>query len=280
MLGRVDKPSRLVKVSLSNRRGSVEHYFHFLYGFLMPLFLFWETRRPGETVVVRSCGPMDRILFEVFGEDLLIVSKEAHQTLHENPLCVKAVTLDGFDLPTAENAKKVRHAQRALFERMGLSTEGLSPVQKENPHVVLIDRHPPHNFYMSSRAEAYGAGTERRSIPNAREIAHAMLGRLERVSFVALENARLRWQMALFNMADIIVAQHGAALANIAWCRPRARVIEIVPAIKLHKMKSQEPDWFGGYCSLMDMRHQRIIQNGDHSPVPVEIVLDTIFEEL
>jgi hypothetical protein len=45
--------------------------------------------------------------------------------------------------------------------------------------------------------------------------------------FVELESVPWNEQLNLFSNADIIVAPHGAALANIAFCRPNTLIVEI-----------------------------------------------------
>ena len=40
----------------------------------------------------------------------------------------------------------------------------------------------------------------------------------------------VREQVALFHQADVIVAPAGAALANVLFCRPGAKVIELQPS--------------------------------------------------
>lgn len=60
----------------------------------------------------------------------------------------------------------------------------------------------------------------------------AFLQRLQPLGFRAIETERLTLlqQIALFRRAEIILSVHGAALANLAFCRPGARFIVFTPA--------------------------------------------------
>lgn len=56
-----------------------------------------------------------------------------------------------------------------------------------------------------------------------------IVGLLEKYGFkcVELESMPLKKQIRLFNSAKIIVAPHGAGLANLVFCKPRTKVIEL-----------------------------------------------------
>src|SRR5262249_49051700 len=97
------------------------------------------------------------------------------------------------------------------------------------PRILAIDRGEAHPFYLSASAEAKSAGTARRSGPNHGEIVEMVSRRAGPVLSLKLENLPLAQQIALFSAADMIIAQHGAALSNLIWAKPGAGVIEIMP---------------------------------------------------
>src|SRR5262245_9534782 len=71
-------------LTISNVGGSVEHYHHFLLGFLVPLVLHRRStwQNPSyEEVCVRSCGPMDAIIRQLNAVSLAIVDKAEHERL-------------------------------------------------------------------------------------------------------------------------------------------------------------------------------------------------------
>lgn len=55
--------------------------------------------------------------------------------------------------------------------------------------------------------------------------------KLEAMGWVSLdlEGVPFKRQIALFANADSIVAEHGAALTNLVWCRPGTKVMELCP---------------------------------------------------
>jgi capsular polysaccharide biosynthesis protein len=63
----------------------------------------------------------------------------------------------------------------------------------------------------------------------------AVEARLETLGFASafLEDLSPGQQIDLFRAADIIVAQHGAGLANLLFCVPGTRVIELMPAAEM-----------------------------------------------
>jgi capsular polysaccharide biosynthesis protein len=53
-------------------------------------------------------------------------------------------------------------------------------------------------------------------------------------SIVYAEDLSFDNQISLFRQADVIAAAHGAGLANLVWCNPGCRVLEIFPASYLN----------------------------------------------
>jgi capsular polysaccharide biosynthesis protein len=49
------------------------------------------------------------------------------------------------------------------------------------------------------------------------------------VLLAKIEKTSLAYQLNPFRQADIVVAQHGAALGNLVWARESIGVVEIVP---------------------------------------------------
>src|SRR5262249_55593204 len=80
------------------------------------------------------------------------------------------------------------------------------------PRILVVERGAAHPFYLSDAAEAKGAGAARRSIGNHAELSAYLAEQFGHVCNVALEGLPLPHQIALFSAADVIIAQHGAAL--------------------------------------------------------------------
>jgi hypothetical protein len=186
----------MVRVDIRNRSGSVEHYYHFLLGFCVPLVRFSLSRaEPGESLVVRECGPLTALLAELrLRLDILPVAQ-----FHAQPATVQ---IAGFDDPASYDYQAF---------------------------VILIERDAPAEFYLSEKAEIRGAGSSRCAIKNHTALAAALSARLPSFKTLRLEGKSLLEQFEIFHNADIVIAQHGAALSNLLFMRRNTRVIEIGP---------------------------------------------------
>jgi len=67
---------------------------------------------------------------------------------------------------------------------------------------------------------------DKRTLLNEEELRHSL--KLARFEIVSPETMFVTAQIALFASASIIIAPTGAALANLIYCRPHTRVIEII----------------------------------------------------
>jgi hypothetical protein len=77
----------------------------------------------------------------------------------------------------------------------------------------------PRRFYIDRR------GTPKRRLVNEDDVI-AALARMDFVP-VRLEAMRLRQQIGLFQSAEVIVAPHGAGLANLVYAQPGCKLIEL-----------------------------------------------------
>jgi capsular polysaccharide biosynthesis protein len=100
---------------------------------------------------------------------------------------------------------------QANARHLKLITEFVEPLPA--PARVAAER-----IYIS-RAQA-----RRRRVLNEAEVMAALTAR----GYSCVELERLTWaeQIAVFKQAKIVVAPHGAGLANLAFCRPATRVVE------------------------------------------------------
>jgi hypothetical protein len=133
---------------------------------------------------------------------------------------------------------------------------------------LLIQRGPALAFYNSERSEQKGSGQDRRSIANHDELYRLLCVDDAHCLNVMPETLSLARQIALFSLADIIIAQHGAALANIVWARPNATVIEILPDTLAPVLKDQ--DLFRNLSRCLGLRYRRIRQDDEHSDVDID----------
>lgn len=208
---------------IENRRGSVEHYYHFLLGFLVPLVKYFTTRRlsgdSGGLLQIRDCGPMNRHL-----RALPIPLKIAHanpvKAAHDG---VTAKRLLGFD-----QKRFYSYAEFVRFRNFILSAAGPEPHAGSSTEAILVEREPPDPHYLSEHTEVKSSGSSRRAIANHTEVYSALKQANPSLRNVRLAGMELYAQCRLFNTANLVIAQHGAALANILFMKEGSVVVEIV----------------------------------------------------
>ncbi len=271
-----------VHLTIANRIGSVEHYFHFLLGFFIPLARHLAgpalDRRIGE-ILVRSCGPMDSHLRALGDPRLVILDKPAHDAARGRATTAtqRFKLIRGYDMP--------RRFDRAVFAQIRDIMLARSDVQAEiakaraewgsaRARLLLIRRGPPDPFYLSRKAEAQGAGTSRRSVPNHDELRRALAERFGGVLDAALEGVSLARQIALFHLADIVVAQHGAALANLVWTRQTTRAVEIFPRTLIADYHPESA--FRKLAHRLKMHHSSVWQDDVHAAVDAAALCDAV----
>lgn len=257
-------PQTAINLTITNRKGSVEHYYHFLLGFLLPL----AARHAALTglgqkgpIYVRDCGPMDRILKEVGLPRLRILDRVEHQrnasrtTFEGRPL--RHETVDGMDCTDGDYpAAALRQAVDILRSQLHGGGDRPEATLAKDRKVILINR-SVDPYYDTAASELPTSGLQRRSIRNFAEARSLLEIVRPGLTNVILENAPLAAQMALFASADVIIAQHGAALANVVWCRPGTRIVEIAP-------RGYRTGVFPPLSAVFELDHRLVHQEGEH----------------
>lgn len=284
-----------VHLSLLNQLGSVQHYYHFMMGFIIPLIKVWPdvvAKAAGRQIYVRSCAVMDPIIDELKLEGLCILAESTHKSLRDNAKTLRRVghRLDyhseaGFDTPAAYDPAMFFMVRAQLSDRLcaeiASERKALEPLFKASePRVLIIDRLRADPFYRSEDSEAKSSGAQRRSVANMVELVALARSRHASVALLSLEGRSLSSQIALFSMVDIIVAQHGAALTNLLWARTGTNVIEILPD-KLLESKLI-PLFFSNLCTVMRLHHHVLNQPFNHGPADVgdfATILDSLLSK-
>ena len=252
---------RFEVLDILNRGGSAEHFFHFFFGILIPLVLYQATKSAKTLYFVRSCGPMNRFWRELNFDNLAIVEKSSIAKLGQH---FPKTTLYGFDSHAHYDVDGFSKARRYILERLGM-TNPISQDTETPSGVLMINRGQPDPYYNSSQAEIKGSGAQRRSIPNFRELADAFRQIESTTKVVRPELIPLRDQVRLFGNAKVVVMQHGSAIANIIWMKPRSKLIEIRPI----------PDWLGvsKLCRMFGIEHEVVFQESEQAPVDVAAIV-------
>jgi hypothetical protein len=264
----------------ANRGGSVEHFYHFLFGYLLPFLDICHTLRGERRFLLRDCGPMNRLLRELDGFDIAL--RPAWHILGSvvanNPSLgvIPKLIAPGFDTPSAHDGATFRRL-RAIVPR--LFAARLAEAAQRHPQaasdrlVLVIDRAPQDPFYATPRAEKRGAGAEVRSIPNMAEV-HAAVAARHDALLVQLEALPFFDQVYLFSRAWRVVGQHGAGLSHMIWAREGAALIEAIPSPSgVPPAKVAFADYFRGICRALGLAWHPVLQDGNHAPLPPERVL-------
>ncbi len=267
----------------ANLGGSVQHFYHFLLGYMLPFIEHCHELRHGHRFVLRDCGPMNRLLEQL--DDFRIGLTSPHMVLSS---VIAANVADGrlarliapgFDHPEAyrrDRFLRVRETMQALYADRIAAAAARWPAAASDRMVLLVDRAPAPAFYQTGASEVRGSGASRRSVPNLAEVQEALAAVGDTVA-VRLEDCDLFEQMMLFSRAWRVVGQHGAGLAHMIWARPGAGLVEILP----NPQKRPVPQilhvrYFSGICRTLGLGWKPAIQAHDHAAVPPAAVLEAL----
>ena len=272
---------RPLHLTIKANAGSCEHFYHFILGYLLPLaeYLVRSETAEDRVVLLRSCGPLDRILQELALPGLLCCERSTHASIKdtlERSSWAEIAEIRGFDfghLPSEEVVYDrecigvgVKFLRRRLASAIEAATAKINASWTGRPRVLMIERGEPDPFYQSCLAEIKNSANHRRSIANHVELVASMAADYPGFRSIRLETASLAEQVAWFGLTDILVAQHGAALSNIIWMRRGAHVIEINPDVP-----SNLRTLFCRLADVCEVTYACLRQAaGPFGPVPVE----------
>lgn len=203
--------------------GSVEHFYHFVCDYLLPLYeLEISHGIVGQGYVIRDCGPMNVWLDFVFGADAFIkVPREKFDRDSTRRFWNRRIHLDRFayrDGITIDVGRfnDVLSTFRTKFVPP-ISTRGI---------VTVLDRRPPPPFYLDGRAEKEGGGSTRRSISNLNQLTDQISTHRTAVlvDFGGMAPAE---QLRIINQTDVLIGQHGAGLTHLLFLPDNASLVEL-----------------------------------------------------
>ncbi len=263
-------------VNIRFRSGSVELYYHFLLGFFLPFATYLSETPSRGPFILRSCGPMDRILRELAMPGLLILDHGAHVIVRKLYPQFGRVQLDGYDMASYEQpvdpqalGKGTSFVRDRWRERIAAYSDAIGEAQPLRPRVLVIERGEDVSS-ASQPARQTMSGRRRRSIGNHQDLVAALTARFPGTRNAILDGCPLAEQIALFRTADLVIAQHGAALSNIVWMLPEVPVIEIVPAAS---MQQQYVALFPYLAETLGLRHTAVLQQDNFSAVDTDEVV-------
>lgn len=242
--------------------GSRHHYFHFLWGYLLPA-AHWVLSRKSEapeSVQMLSCGPeMDRILREAMamvGVQVDVQAAPPEGRSHVPMPRWDLVLTHHFHLFGARDtvwrqifepirfATKTRGLWKAIrpgeLSRLRSSVfqlqryflrRSLSGATKHSAGgIVILKRSEETSFYEKhGAAEKKGYGAGRRSLVGIDQAAADLSRRGVNVSTFEPGAATFEEQIRVFHNAEGIVAIRGAEVANFIWMREGTRALILSP---------------------------------------------------
>ncbi len=173
----------------------------------------------------------------------------------------------------------LRPWQRGLIARLDVPAGLLREIRPEPvflAHPIVSNRHsgvssqnahPDHRHAFAAilanvRKAAPGVETPKRvivcrSLANSRNLVNRaeLIEALRPLGFVAVQPEKLSFdeQALTFAGAEIVVAEFGAAMANVLFCRPGAIVVEIIA-------EGQHDPWSANLCGMLELEHVVLFQ--------------------
>lgn len=236
--------------------GSVEHYYHFLLGYLFPVTL-WLADRPGATAVVRDCGPMNP-WFDVVSEDLRVIPPGT--MLHRFVRGAPATVLAPSDDPESFAAAALGRFRAEVLARADIEDGDGT----DSGDVTFVRRGRSHPYYARADSEQRTSGAFRRSIPNVADLA-ARLARTWPTQLVDTAELEPAEQIRLHTRTRVLVGQHGAGLANMLWMPTGSCVIEVLPPMPDHLRNI-----FRNLAAALGHRYTVLHQTQAHAAVDAE----------
>lgn len=242
--------------------GSVEHYYHFVFDLMLPLYCLTRKTNSDAIFVIKEPGLFTDRIQQLFPRNVKI-EREVTDSNH-----IRRFRMTGM------NPKGVHIKPKLLesFKKYVFDTFEIEQSKKAN-RILLIERIFPKSFF-ETNSEIKGGGANRRSILNHDELESAIKSAINKnyeIHNLRLEDVLFEDQLCYFDQAQLVIAQHGAGLANTIWMKSRSNVIEL------------SSDW--------NLRHFRIISDrkrhryfwekiaGSHANIDVDAFMDSILSK-
>lgn len=247
-------------------RGSVEHFYHFVLGYLAPAERWLDARGPLQPVV-RQCGSLDG-WFELLPAQhrpIVIPAEQMREAVDRGS--VRSAVLSAYDHPRAFSTGDLPRFAGSLLALVGASGVGIGPP------VVVLDRIHIDPHLVEPTSEVFGTGPMRRSTPNLAGLVERM-GGPERVLHFDPSTMLPRNQIRSTRSARVLIGQHGAGLVHMLWMPPGSTVVEIRPVAFARRRV------FERLAAVLGHRHVHVPQAGMHATVDLDLVVASTETEL
>lgn len=238
-------------------QGSVEHFYHFLLGYFVPVVL-WQELNKDNSFALRDCGPMNPWF------DLLAPNSDV-EFLQPGVMLERTLThrqafrvLHDWDNPSRFHNRSLRKVSRIIVNRCADTPE---EPHSDLKNITVIERGERSDFYEQGNSEVSGSGAEIRSVPNLAEVTQSLKKSWDVRHIDAAKLSPLE-QVQSFSQTDILIAQHGAGISNSIWLKPGSTVVEIAPPLP-----PTIDNIFLNLAAALGLRYARISQEHEHAPL-------------
>ena len=243
--------------------GSREHYFHFMWGYLLPaLRQILDETRTDVVFEFESCGPMMNPRIREVCEQLEIpyhLGIRASMRSSDSDVVEQSVPRWDCWLRSPEPTRvalasklhragtpdPVLEAMDDVISRL-LAAAGCEPeyssrvdaAEESEPSArgawLLLKRSEEHPFYgPEGAAEKKNYGVGRRAIANLDVFANQLTAQGFPIHVYEAGRDSLVQQIRTFRLADVVIGVRGAEFANVAWMRPRTTALMLSTAIRV-----------------------------------------------
>jgi hypothetical protein len=171
--------------------------------------------------------------------------------------------LHGWDDPTRFHRDSMDQFMRTVLTRI----DAVEPRPGSTKRITVLDRAPTPDFYLQETSEVFSSGSAFRSLPNTLEISRALEAH-GKVTVIDTAAVSPEEQVRALANTDLLVAQHGAGLANMVWMPPGSAVLEIKPPLV-----PTVNEIFANLAACRELDHLAVDQVGVHTPIEVDSVI-------
>lgn len=223
-------------INLKQESGYRDQYNHYFGSVVLPLIELMHTSvlDSSKVYLMTGNGPFDDetiFLAKKIGINIVILNMDVFGGIDlktSSPL-VESITLHAYDFywngdglyTLANHYKYIKENAKQIFN---LNFEKYSA----SPKILLVLRGDSLDYYPEKNRTS---ASMRRSVENGGALADEILKRFPNASVVKFEQIKIDEKAILCNQADIMIAQHGAALMNLIFMREEAHLIEILPDV-------------------------------------------------
>ena len=289
----------VVSIVFNCLEGSVSHYYHFLFGALIPLIEYHIENPDKKLLITTNVGPFQQTLLELFTPEVIVgfeepvipPGKKFFDDKSMNKVRIKRpgeVELPAYDVfntsilnyydspPKLERLLSIRpQILRFIEERIPEEDRNI-----ETFEIVVLER-ATDPFYIEKlktnqdkgRDIFFTSGKQRRDITNQPDLINGLKAAFpgkNKVGNIILEGKSLFYQLQLFRNATIVIGQHGAGLANAFFMKPDTNMIEIMSPW------GRKGNHFRNLAYNLDINYDKFDLHEDIAPVDVPIIIDIV----